>query len=194
MKKLTCFFFYIGKVIGSQFIEMSLLMTSIYNLLNIILFQYFEVVFPTTKFTQWWKKHPFVVIIWPWIYCFAFHFYLDVLHAAIKDHVCYAVADWPDEATFKGSIVYLYLANCIFPIVLFIGILSRMVQRLGKKPNAIGNVRIINLCLIFTMNYDISIIVAYIYVWVIRQETSRFQQEAPLTRAPARVRVERASY
>ena len=130
------------KVIGSQFIELGLVMCSIYNLVAVTISQYLDVVYPTSTVASFWKKHPLIALVSPWIIGISFHLYLDVFHAVIIDNTCYAVGAWNSETEYKFAILFLFFIDSCIPIILFSIMFPQMILRLKKPKVSSGKVRI----------------------------------------------------
>ena len=127
------------KIIGSQFIELGLMTSSVYNLVAITIFQYLEIVHPTSALTKLWKRHLVVVAVSPWIIGFTYHIYLDIVHAVIINNICYAVARWSSPSEFVGA-TFSVLVSHLIPVVIFCLLFPQMIRRLTKPKSSISQV------------------------------------------------------
>ena len=114
-------------------------MCSIYNLMAITISQYLDIVYPMSKLTSFWKKHPAIALVSPWVIGFSFHLYLDAFHAVIINNTCFAVGAWSSPTEFKFAIIYLFISHTSIPIILFCVMFPQMIRRLNK-PKAPTNV------------------------------------------------------
>ena len=104
---------------------------SAYNLVAITIFNYLEIVYPSSYLTQWLKRWPSIAVIPPWMIGISYHVYLDIFHTVIIDNICYAVSLWSSELEFKGAMVSLVVSH-IIPIIIFCTAFPQMIYRLNK--------------------------------------------------------------
>ena len=81
-------------MLGFGYVEYSLMACSIYNLVNVTIAHYFEIVKPTSKITAAWKSCPLTVLLWPWLIGFGFHCFLTIPNNTVIDGTCFIIFKW----------------------------------------------------------------------------------------------------
>ena len=113
---------------------------SIYNLINITVSQYLDIVHPTSRLTSWWKKHRVTVIAWPWIFGLGCFGYISIPHTGIAFNICLPISFWPDKLTYTISLAVFFVIQNIIPVAVIVYSFVRMTSRLNKKNNSTGQV------------------------------------------------------
>lgn len=113
---------------------------SIYNLINIIVTQYLEIVHPTSKMAAWWKHHLAPIIIWPWVVGLVYHSCFDIYYSNVVYGGCYSIAFEPD-AGCKVAVATMFFLHIVLPVIVFCHAFPRMVRRM-RKTHTSGKVHI----------------------------------------------------
>lgn len=91
-----------------------------------------------SKTAAWWKRHPVIVSLWPWVIAIVYHGCLDLKYGAVVNNGCYALSFVPD-GPYKATVTVMFVIHIIIPVLVFSYCFPRMVIRL-RKTNASNKV------------------------------------------------------